>query len=92
MNIVTLFNLKVVLGDHPIRFTIILTIFNKKFSISILTETRILLSQLSVDFKKTLSRLIHHRFGHVSITRLKQIARKGLMEGLPENLPKLEEP
>ena len=33
--------------------------------------------------QKTLSQLIHQRFGHVSITRLKQMARKGLLGGLP---------
>ena len=42
--------------------------------------------------KQTLSLLIHQRFGHVSITRLKRMAIKGLMEGLPEILPELEEP
>ena len=42
--------------------------------------------------KQTLSQLIHQRFGHVSITQLKRMARKGLMDGLPENLPELEEP
>ena len=41
---------------------------------------------------QTRSQLIHQRFGHVSITRLKRMARKGLMEGLPENFPELEEP
>ena len=29
--------------------------------------------------KKPLSQLIHQSFGHVSITRIKQMARKGLM-------------
>ena len=42
--------------------------------------------------KQTLSRLIHQHFGHVSITRLKLMTRKGLMEGLPETTPELEEP
>ena len=42
--------------------------------------------------KQTLSQLIHQLFDHVSITRQKRMARKGLMEGLPENLPELEEP
>ena len=40
--------------------------------------------------KKT--HIIYHRFGRVSITRLKQTTRKGLMEGLPENLPEFEDP
>ena len=42
------------LGYHPNRFTTILTIFNSKLSRSILTETIILLSQLSVDFQSKL--------------------------------------
>ena len=33
--------------------------------------------------KQTLSQLIHQGFGHVSIPRLKLMARKGLVEGLP---------
>ena len=40
--------------------------------------------------KHNLSRRIHQRFGHVSIDKLKIMARKGLMEGLPTNLPDLE--
>ena len=40
--------------------------------------------------KQNLSQLIYQRFGHVSITRLKRMAIKGLMEGLPENLSELE--
>ena len=55
LNIVTLLTLKVVLGDHPTRLATILTIFNLTVSKSILTETRILLSQLSVDFQNKLS-------------------------------------
>ena len=55
LNIVTLLTLKVVIIDHHTRLTTILTIFNSKISISILTETRILLSQLSVDFQNKLS-------------------------------------
>ena len=54
LNIVTFLTLKVVIGDHPTRLATILTIFTSKFSISILTETRILLSQLSVDFQSKL--------------------------------------
>ena len=51
-----------------------------------------MLSQLFVDFQNKLSQLINQRFGHVSITRIKRMARKGLMEGLPEDLPELKEP
>ena len=42
--------------------------------------------------KQNLSQLIHQRFDHVYIPILKRMARKGLMEGLPENLPELEDP
>ena len=73
LNIVTLLTLKIVLGDHPARLAKILTIFNSKISRSILIDTRIFFSQLSVDLKKTLSQLIHQRFGHVSINKLKRM-------------------
>ena len=39
--------------------------------------------------KQTLPQLIHQMFGHISITQIKRMARKGLMEGLPKNLPEL---
>ena len=52
LNTVTLLTLKVVLGDHPTRRATILTTFNLKLSRSILTDTRILMSQLSVYLKK----------------------------------------
>ena len=55
LNIVNLLTLKVVVGDHYTRLKIILTIFNSKLSRSILIETRILLSQLYVEFQKKLS-------------------------------------
>ena len=55
LNIVTLLTLKIIPGDHHTRLATILTIFNSKFSRSILTETIILLSELSVDFQKQLS-------------------------------------
>ena len=85
LKIVTLLTLRVVLGDQPTRLATILTIFNSKLSRSIFIETRILFSQLSVDFQKKLSQIIHRRFGHVSITRLKRMARKVITEVLPEN-------
>ena len=42
--------------------------------------------------KQTLYQIIHQRFDHVSITQLKWMAIKGLVEGLSENIPELEEP
>ena len=55
LNIVTLLTLNFVLGDQHTRLTTILTIFNSKFSRSILTETRIFLTQRYVDFQNKLS-------------------------------------
>ena len=55
LKIVTLLTLKIVLGYHHTKLTTILTIFNSKFSRSILKETRSLLSQLSVYFQNKLS-------------------------------------
>ena len=39
-----------------------------------------------------MSQPIHQIFGHVPIPRLEQMARKVITEGLPTNLPNLEEP
>ena len=65
---------------------------NQKWSNPTLKETVTILSQLSVQFQNNISQLIHKSFGHISINRLKQMTRKGIMEGLPENIPDLEEP
>ena len=45
-----------------------------------------------MPYQKIISQIIHQRFGHVSIARLKQMARKRLMDGILKNLPDLEEP
>ena len=93
LNIVTLLNLKVVLGDHPNRLSIILTIFNSKFvKINPHRDKNLVVPTVCGLSKKNLSLMIHQRFGHVSITRLKRMARKELMDCLPENIPELEEP
>ena len=89
----TLLNLRVVLGDHPTRLAKSLTIFNSKFvNINPHRDKNIVVPTVCGISKQTLFQLIHQRFGHVSITRLKRMARKGLMEGIPENLPELEKP
>ena len=90
-NIVTLLTHKFVLGDHPTKLKTILNIFKLKLLKSNLTETGILLSQLSVQFRNNLSQIIHQNFGHVSITKLKLMARKEFMEVLPENISDLED-
>ena len=57
-----------------------------------LKETGILLSQLYLPYQnKIYISLFKYCFGHVSITRLKRIARKLLMEGLLTNISDLEE-
>ena len=90
LNILTLLTLKINIGDHNTRLTTIQTISKSKISKSTLTETGILFSQLSIHLKKTLSQIIHHRFFHVSLTRLKPTVRKLPTKGLPENIPDLE--
>ena len=42
--------------------------------------------------KQNILLIIHHRFGHVYIYRLKLMARKVIMEGPPKHFPGLEEP
>ena len=46
---------------------------------------------LCAVLKYNLHQLIHQRFGRVSITSLKRMARKVLVKGLPNNLPGLED-
>ena len=40
--------------------------------------------------KQNILYIIHNHFGHVSFTRLKWMSIKGLMKGLPTNLPDLK--
>ena len=83
-NIVTLLTLKVVLGYHHTRLTPILTIFKSKcFNINTHRDKNICVPTVSRISKQTLSQLIHQSFCHVYITRLKLMARKGLLEVLP---------
>ena len=68
LNILTLLNLKVVLGGHHTRLTTILTIFNYKLPRSIITETIIFLSQLFVLFQNKLSLNLFIRFLVMSLS------------------------
>ena len=91
LNIVTLLTLKVVLGDHHTRLKTIFNIFKYKFvKVNPHRDSNIFFPTVCGNSKQNLSKFIHHRFGYVSITRLKRKAIKRLMEGLPENLPDLE--
>ena len=90
---VTLFTLRVVLGYHPTRLKTIQTILESKFfKFNPKRNRNIFVPTVCELSKQTLSQLICHCFGHVSITRLRRMAIKGLMEGLPTNLPDLEQP
>ena len=92
LNIVTFLTLKVVLGDHPTILKTILTIFKYKFvKVNSHTDNNIFVPTLCALSKKNLSQIIHQRFGHISITRLKIKSINGLMEGLLVNTPDLEE-
>ena len=91
LNIVTLLTLKFIIGDHPNRLKTISTIFKSKLSKSTLKETGIFLSQFSVHYQSKSISLFIGVFGHVSITILKIMAKKVLMESLSENIPDLEE-
>ena len=52
----------------------------------------IVVSTVCALSKRKISQTIHQRIGHVSIARLKRMARKVLMEGLPTNTHNLKEP
>ena len=67
LNIVTLLTLKVVLGYHSTRLKTILTIFKSKLSKSTLTDTGILLYQLSVYFQNKISLRLFISFLVVSL-------------------------
>ena len=57
------------------------------FKINPHREKNIVVQTVCGISKQTLSQIIHHRSGHVSITQLKRISRKVLVEGLSVNLP-----
>ena len=91
LNIVTLLNLNVVLGGHPTKLKTILTIFKYKFvKVNPHRDKNIVVPTVCALSKQNTSQIIYQRFFHVSVIQLKLMKIKGLMEGLPENLPDLE--
>ena len=93
LNIVTLLPLRVVIWISPYQnHNNIDYLQLENFRINPHRDKNLVVPTICRLSKQTLSQLIHQRFGHVSITQLKLMTRKGLMEGLPENLPELEEP
>ena len=91
LSIVILLTLKVVLGDHPTRLKTILTIFKYKFvKVNSHRDSNIVVPTVYALSRQNLTQTIYQFFCHVSITRLKIMARKFFMEDLPENLSNLE--
>ena len=88
--IVPFLTLKVVLGDHPTDSKQSQLSSNINFQIQPSNEHKYCCTKCLWPIKNNIYQLMHHRFGRVSIERLKQTARKGLMEGLPKNIPDLE--
>ena len=90
LNILTLLTLKVSLGDHPTRPKNVDYLQIKNFKLNPNRDRNIFFPTVCALLKKNISRIIHQCFSCVSITRLKRIAIKVLMEVLPENIPGLE--
>ena len=90
LKIMTFLNLKVAIGDHLNRPKKVVTIFKYKFvKVKPHRDKKIVMSTVYALSKQNSSQIIHQHFGHVAITRLKLMTRKGIMEGIPENLPDL---
>ena len=80
LNIVTLLILRVVLGDLPTRLkNNIDYLQNNIVNINPHTDMNSVVPTVILISKINLSQLIHQNFCHVYVTRLKIIARKGLM-------------
>ena len=92
LNILTFLTLRVVLGYQPTRLKQIYTIFKYKFvKFNPQRNRNIVVPTVCELSKYNLSRIIHQRFGRVSITRIKQMEIKLLMKSLPTNLTDLKD-
>ena len=91
LEIVTFLTLKVIIRDHPTRLKKPRLSSNRNFQIQPSNKQEYFCPNYLCPIKN-LSQIIHQRFGHVYITKVKIISRKGLMKRLPTNLPDLEEP
>ena len=79
--------------DITLKDSIFLTIFKYKLSKSTPhRDSNIVVPTVWSLSKNNCYQIIHQRFFHVSISRIKGITRKVLVEGLPENITYLEEP
>ena len=59
----------------------------KFFKVNLQRNRNIVVPTVCAPSEQNIYQLIHQRFDHVSIIRLKQIGKKVLMKGLPKNLP-----
>ena len=90
LNIVTLLTPKVIIGDHPTRQKNVYYLKIKNFKVNPQRNRNISVPTVC-DPLNVFSQLSHQKFVHVSIVRIKVTTRKGITEGLPTNLPDLEE-
>ena len=63
----------------------------ENFNVEPQRDSNIVVPTVCALLKNNIVHIIHHIFGRIYFTRLKRISRKKSMEGLPENLPELEE-
>ena len=90
-NIVILWNLKVVLGSRPTGLRIIWNVFKLRSSKSTLKEIYILWFQISVvSQRRIFPSLSINALVVCSFLGLNNGGRRGIMKGLPRNLPGLE--
>ena len=90
LKIVTLSTLKVVLVDHPNRLKQIDYLQIENFLSQPSQIQEYFCPKCMCTLRKNISHLIHQMFCRVSITRLKIMAGKVLMEGQTETPPDLE--
>ena len=92
LNIVTLLDLKVVIGYHPTILKTIYTIFKFKLLKSTLKETGIFLSQLDVTYLKKYLSAYSSEICSCLYFQAKRNGKKRTHGGSPKNLPDLEDP
>ena len=90
LNIVISLTSRVIIGDNPTRIKTIQTTFKANFLISTLKETGTLWSQLTLPYQNIISLRLFTITLVMSQLPGKKMVRKGLMKGLPTNLPDLK--
>ena len=90
LNILPFLTLKVVIGYHPTRLKNTDYLHINFFKFNSQRNRNIIFQTVHALSKQNPSHIMHQRFYHIYITRLKLMTRKGLMEGIPINIPDLE--